>query len=528
MDEEIQQPLFDEAVMAVVAPAAPVTSAQEAGHTGEEEIDDELRAALSASNSNEVTPEQIDLIMARKEAWLEDNADPITIEEFAAIFHQLKLFAPDIPLDPDTAQGNQIRILFHLLWKEHRVIFAMNTRFYRARRDPPRWLMVILDLIDDKSPVKRPLRPIISPAFRHDGREGLGRISSSQINQGIFAACIAPKGTWGKTAKGFPRYTHIVPTGEIEITLRPEIEVKDAEKLAKQITDMETIRDELSISDWDMACILMEQSLTENGGHGMAYISDADACDYRKLEKNRKDGFAAGHHPDNRKRASDAINRLVHLWIRTDTLRVRQVDDKGKLSDVTANWREKFVTIRQTLDRQDSEATIGWYYEFGRSFTTFLQRPNHYIAYLLQATIALKASQESAKIVAHYIALRLRIDAQHGPAYDLAMGNLVGAVHLPYNEARAKETIQMNEATLRTCVKAGLFRIKTKDGDVLHATTPLTQLKAWTLAPQNLRGKALLKEWKRQKVIILAVPDIEQRYDRVRKNGRGREQIAGR
>jgi len=409
-------------------------------------------------------------------------------------------------------------------WQEGGLL-SFGDRFYGARPDEPpnkdllQWLGAIdwSDNQDAVIPPPRLQRQSISLAFRYDGREGLGRTSSSQVSQAVFSMCIAPKDAWSKTSKGFPLYTHTVPTGQIDLTLRPEIESKDPAQLAAQVKEMETIRDEVSIDDWDMACMLMEQSLTENGGRGRAYISDADACDYRKLEKNRKDGFASGHHPANRKRASDSINRLVHLWVRTDTLHINEVDDKGKLRSVPVNWREKYVTIRETLERQDTEIAIGWCYEFGRSFTTFLQRPNNYIAYLLQGTIALKGTQESAKKVAHYVALRLRVDAHNGAVYDLAMGKLVEATHLPYDENRAKRTIDLNEETLRTCVREGLFRIKAQNGDILHSESAAAMLKAWTLRDSSLRGKEMLNHWKRQKVLILAEFDIERRYDQYRR-----------
>jgi len=427
-------------------------------------------------------------------------------------------------LDVEQNRKHQVH---HWAWeREH--LLNWSWVLFRVSEDPPDWALKNLGL-DDAAPAPatfvsgdanialRLTRPTIAAGFRYDGREGLGRTSSSQISQAVFSMCIAPKDAWSKTSKGFPLYIHTVPTGQIDLTLRPEIESKDPMQLATQVKDMEKIRDEISIDDWDMACILMEQSLTENGGQGRAYISDADACDYRKLEKNRKDGFAAGHHPDNRKRASDSINRLVHLWVRTDTLHINEVDGKGKLRSVPVNWREKYITIRETLERQDTEIAIAWYYEFGRSFTTFLQRPNNYIAYLLQGTIALKGTQESAKKVAHYVALRLRVDAHNGAVYDLAMGKLVEATHLPYDETRAKRTIDLNEDTMRTCVREGLFRIKARNGDILHSGSAATVLKAWTLRDSNLRGKEMLKHWKRQKVLILAEPDIERRYDHYRR-----------
>jgi len=468
------------------------------------------------------------------------GSDTWTLEGDKAFWGEIEhLVAEKHPLWDEFAlaldvEGKRAAQIQRWAWeREH--LLPWGWILFNATKPPPDWLLGSLGVgngtADAPVVTLRPtrlLRPIVSPAFRHDGREGLGRISSSQISQGIFAACIASKEAWGKTSKGFPRYTHSVQSGEIEITLRPEVESKDEKKLAAQIGEMESIRDELSISDWDMACILMEQAIAENGGHGTAYISDAAACDYRKLEKNRKEGFAAGHHPDNRKRASDAINRLVHLWIRTDTLQVRQVDEKGKLGSVTVNWREKFITIRQTLDRQDTEATIGWRYEFGRSFTTFLQAPNRFVAYLLQGTIALKSTQGSAKRVAHYIALRLKVDAKNGAEYDITMGKLVEAAHLPYDEARIQRTIDQNEDTLRTCIREGLFRIKTQDGDILYSGSQPAMLAAWTLQDPNLKGKKLLMHWKGQKLLILAEPDIERRYDKHRGIGRtGKSAIHG-
>lgn len=505
-DDEIQQPLFDHEEM---ARAATQTAPALEGAVALDEMDDELRAVLTSSDGDTVTPAQRDLIGTRTDAWLETNADPITTDDFAAILQQLKLSVPGIPDVPEPATDDHIYILFRALWTEHRILLAPQRRvFYRVQTEPPRWLMELIGLVDDPTPAKPLPRPPIVQAFTHDGQPGLGRISSSQVSLAIYTACVAFKHEWGQTAKGFPRYTLKLPSGEIVLTLTPEVIVqKDVES---QVTAMNAIRDTLSIDDWELLSILMEQVLGSNSSDASAYITDARALDYRKIATKRSKGYSAGHFPVMRASVADSMHRLAHLHVRTDTLQVREAGADGRVRTVPVDWNERVVRVTGDVTRRDTDATLGWHYSFPAWFSTFLAPPNRYVGYLQQETIALHGSKQVAKRLAHYFSLHLRIHGQNSQRLERKASEIFDGARIPINWQRQRRTIDQLETPLRELVQRGLIRIEW-NGAILDATSP--DLDRWTAVPPSARGRHLLKDYLNQKIVIRADENIEGRYD---------------
>lgn len=409
-------------------------------------------------------------------------------------------------------EQNRFRQVHRWAWERERLL-SWTWILFRIAEEPPDWVLEKLDLDDTAKliwPHRLP-RPIISPAFRHDGREGLGRISSSQISLALFTACVAPKSEWDTTAKGFPRYVFTVPSGEVVVTLTPEVVVRS--DVTDQVTAMNKIRDELSVDDWDLLTILMEQVFAEGHSDASAFITDDTALDYRQIEPKRKGKYNVGHRPRPRARIDACLNRVAHLHVRTDTLHILEDTGKGKPRKVLFDCNEKVIKIKGDITRRDNDAAMGWAYEFGKTFTTFLHRPNNYVGYLLQGTVALDGRKETAKQLAHYLTIHTRIDAHNGRGMERFMGELIDGAKLPHNPKRPQRTIDDTEDALREVVKAGLYRFE-HGGKVFDADS--ADLDAWTALPKDAKGYGLLKTWQQQKVMIRAEPDIEARYDRYR------------
>lgn len=412
-------------------------------------------------------------------------------------------------LDVERNRSNQVH---HWAWeREH--LLGWTWILFKVSEEPPDWVLEKWGLSNSKTMVSPPrlARPIISPAFRHDGRAGLGRISSSQISLALFTACVVAKSEWDATAKGFPRFAFKVPSGEIVITLTPDVVVRA--DLSTQIVAMNKIRDELSIDDWELLTILMEQVFAEGRPDASAFITDDAVLDYRQIEPKRKGKYDVGHRPHHRARIDASLNRVAHMHIRTDTLHILEDTGKGKPHTVSVDWNEKVIKIKGDITRRDNDAALGWSYEFGKTFTTFLSRPNNYVGYLLQGTIALDGRKEAAKQLAHYLTIHMRINAKNGRGMERFMGELVDGAKLPYNPARPRRTIDGTEDALREVVKGGSYRFE-YGGQMFDATS--ADLDTWTAVPQNLKGYGLLKAWRQQKVVIRAEPDTEVRYDRYR------------
>lgn len=470
--------------------------------------------------------------------WHANNTIPISFDEWTPLNDEFDTFAATSGLterlatisDP-TEQG--------LLWSQALSAYEWETRGWvpnlfgsiprvcRPTTDVPAFMLAryssiaATDLRPKHAPGSAPSgdggrsvtpKPVISPAFIYDGRQGLGRISSSQISLALFTACVAPKSEWGATAKGFPRYVFTVPSGEVVIMLTPEVIVRG--DTADQVAAMNKIRDELSVDDWDLLTILMEQVFTDGRSDASAFITDDAVLNYRQIEQKKIGRYKIGHRPLPRARIDACLNRVTHLHIRTDTLHILEDAGKGKPRKVALDCNEKVIKIKGDITRRDDDAAMGWSYEFGKTFTTFLQPPNNYVGYLLQGTVALDGRKETAKQLAHYLTLHTRIDAKNGRSMERFMGELVDGAKLPHNPKRPQRTIDDTEDALREVVRAGLYRFE-HGGKMFDANS--ADLDVWTALPKNAKGYGLLKTWRQQKIAIRAEPDIEARYDRYRR-----------
>lgn len=131
------------------------------------------------------------------DAWLIENGDPITPDAFAALSKSLEL--------PTPTDDNYVGTLFRALWQAYRIIPASGGLFYRPRTEPLPWFAEIIGLADTDGVAKRLPRRSIAPAFVLGANKDVGHISSSQISEALFEACIAPKEAWSATTKsGWP------------------------------------------------------------------------------------------------------------------------------------------------------------------------------------------------------------------------------------------------------------------------------------------------------------------------------------
>lgn len=470
--------------------------------------------------------------------WHANNTIPISFDEWTPLNDEFDTFAETSGLNrrlaniSDPTQKGLLwsQALFAYEWETRGWVpnlFGAIPRVCRPTTDVPAFMLARYssiaetDLRPKHAPGSAPggnvgrsvtPKPLISPAFMYDGRKGLGRISSSQISLALFTACVAPKSEWSATTKGFPRYVFTVPSGEVVITLTPEVIVRG--DTDDQVAAMNKIRDELSVDDWDLLTTLMEQAFTEGRSDASAYITDDAVLDYRQIEPKRKGKYNVGHRPRQRARIDACLNRVAHLHIRTDTLHILEDTGKGKPRKVVFDCNEKVIKIKGNITRRDNDAVMGWSYEFGKTFTTFLRRPNNYVGYLLQGTVALDGRKETAKQLAHYLTIHTRIDAHNGRGMERFMGELIDGAKLPHNPSRPQRTIDDTEDALREVVRAGLYRFE-HGGKMFDADS--ADLDTWTALPKNAKGYGLLKTWQQQKVVIRAEPDIEARYDRYRR-----------
>lgn len=520
MDETLQQqPLITEG-------SIEATTAQQITGDMLDDVDDDLRGALMAVSSRELSPEQVQhlvgMLRERNDAWLEAHANPITTEEFASAVQQLRLAVPEIDLDrdPRNANDDHIRLLFRSLWREHRIILASNNRFYRARDEPPRWLMGLLGITDEEASVRRIPRRSIAPAFILGDHVGVGRISSSQISAALFEMCIAPKAAWEKTTKGFPRYVSCRGKAEIAFILRPE--VLDLKNLSAQVAAMDQICDDLSIRDWDIIAAMMAQVLRDGRPDATAFVYADTILDYRQVERKKgKDGYSAGHQRNMRLEVADSIQRFAHLYVTTKTLEIRRKKAHGKIEVDTVDWNEKVLQLHGNATRREDDAELAWQYSFGQWFTTFLENPNRFVAYILQRALAYHPiKQQWTKQLAHYLTLEMRKNADNGCELRRTVGELLKGAGITVDPRYPNKAKDRLEGAIRDVIRDGLFRVE-HDGKVLDASTPEAEIARWTATSKALPARNWFAAYSKEVVVFRTDPETEARYDeeiRHRKN----------
>lgn len=479
-------------------------------------LDEEVRALLAAGDETEISPEEqqhrVAVLSAHSDTWLQENADPLSTEEFATLLQQLKPSLPDMPKDPAHADDDHARLLFRSLWKEHRVIPASDLQFYRVRTDPPAWLMGMLGLTDSVEPSKRLARRSITSAFMVGGRTGVGRIPSSQISIGLFETCISPKDKWQTTAKGFPKYTSRQRDTEIAFLIRPETIERNGPALERQIREMEEIKQELSIRDWNSIAALMAQVISDNTPDARSFMYSDTILDYRGVERQKdRDGYSAGHQQNMRLAVGDSIHRLSHLYVVTKTLKVRRAVSNGRVEYDTVDWNEKVLQLHGNATRREDDVDLAWEYSFGQWFTTFLEKPNRFVAYLLQRALGYHpVKQQWTAHLANYLILEMRRNADNKRDRGLYIGDLMEKVAIPQTPRfpnRAKDRI---EKAIRDVVADGLFRIE-HDGKIIDACSP--ELAEWTAASRPLPSRNWFDTYKKEVVVFRADPETERHYD---------------
>ncbi len=459
------------------------------------------------------------------EDWLDANAEPIVEPKTLAAIDetvQAAMHAPQ-PIKDDTGTTIGHELFTRVLWEKHRVLDG-SPLWLRPKPGTviPVYVRHYYGLVEtgkrrgSLSGLRPPFGmsldtiPRITPAFSLENGESVGRISSSQVSQAQYRACVAPKSDWGATAKGYPKLTFTVPSGQIDIQIKPEFPRGDT----KEIKEMEAIRDELNVDDWEAMVMLQAQAMAERRPNGAAFIRDIDACDYQGLAKNVSGGKTSGHFSKNRKRFQDSMKRWAHLYVVTDTLQVSEIDGRGRKRQVVVEWREKALKINGNIARRDTDTILGWEYELGKTYTTFLTRPNSYIATLMQKAIELPGSYKSVKQLVHYLTIHFRANVKNGRGLERTMGEVLSGACLPANPTRQSRTIDATENTIRTAIEKGLIRLQT--GERLWDADSV-DLHTWTAVPVDLKGDRLFDAWKKQKVTFRAPASIEHEYDGYRK-----------
>jgi len=516
---ETQRPLFDKVDTARNnrADTTPTDTADTADTANDEGLDDELRAALAASDRGDPQTEDLDVLFARHDAWLDANADHITFEEVAAAFQQSRGDAPDIPPDPDTANDEGIKRLYRFLWEKHRIIVGTNSS-YRVRAEPPRWLKELLGLVDVE-PTKRPPRRSIAPAFSLQGRDHVGRISSSQVSDAIFEAFIAPKDRWETSSKGWPQYRCHRGNAEIFIRLRPE--AVDPKNIAAERAAMEQIRDELSVRDWDSLTALMAQVLRDGKPDAPSFVYADTLLDYRQVDRKKgRDGYTAGHQQNMRLEQAASIYRLAHIYAVTETLQIRRLDDKSKKVEYDpVDWNQKILKLGDSFTRRTDDAELAWEYHLGPWFTTFLEKPNRFVAYIWQKVLQYHPTKEQwTKQLAHYLTLELRKNADNGRELRRTVGELLDKAGIPVSPRYPNKAKDRLEQAVRDIVSDNLFRI-VHDGKVLEGACP--DIETWTASSKPLPARNWLEAYKKEVIVFRADPETELQYDGEIRRGKG-------
>lgn len=472
--------------------------------------------------------DSLDDVFARvtqAQEWVAANCDPIPSDEGTDRMHEA-VDALQAANQTKLTAGQMLDEVWRFCWERFGLVpypelindssqrsrLIVPASLGRPRVEPPLWFLELYGLVRKTSEISKAIAPSIAPAFLHDNRTGLGRISSSQISQCLFEACIAPKEEWDQTAKGFPCYRSRHGETEITYTLRPD--VVDPKNIAAEVEAMRQIRNEITVRDWDVLVAMMAQVLSEGRPDASAYIRADTILDYRHLErKTGKDGYSAGHHTDDRVAVADSVRRLSYLRVATETLKIREYGPNKSIRSTMVDWNEKILTLEGDAVRRDDDTTLAWRYSFGRWFTTFLRKPNRFIAYMFERPLAYNPyTQQWTKQLAYYLTLEMRKNADNGQALARCAGELLNGAKIPTDERfpnRAKDRL---EGAIRDLIKDGLFRVE-HNGQLLDSSSD--DIDDWTAAdPARLPARKWFGAYRKQGIVFRADPETEERYDR--------------
>ncbi len=457
--------------------------------------------------------------------WLLAHAQPIdSQDELKAINdtydHMLMTPVADVA---DVLKRN------HVMWETYRVLAPSHGQWpgseawIRPRNESvlPNFVRAYynLPLLDETSsdntdtrvsPLRLP-RPIISPAFRHDGREGLGRISSDQVTFGIYDALIAPKEKWEKTAKGWPIYRPDPTNNKLAIKVAPIVENRN--NLDAQRDEMWQIVRELSIADFDVIAMMMAQVLEEARNDGRAILPADTMLDYRGVgRRDGRDGYSAGRQPKLRVALSESVYRIAHLRITTDGFLIKEYNSKGGVMSSHMDINEPVLQLHSNYSRQRDDKTMLWEYSLGRWFTTFREKPNAFTAYMLERALSYHPTkQQWTKQLAYYLAFDMRRNADNGQELAGPISRFMDGARIPCDPRYALRAKDRFENSLRQVVKDGLIRI-VQDDNIIDASSP--EIDAWLPGGADaLKGRNWLGAYRKLRVRLRCDEDIEHRYD---------------
>lgn len=410
-------------------------------------------------------------------------------------------------------EQNRFRQVHRWAWERERLL-SWTWVLFRISEEPPDWVLETLGLGDTAKliwPHRLP-RPIISPAFRYDGREGLGRISSDEVTFGLYDALIAPKGEWVETAKGWPIFRPNPGSDRISIRVAPIIEHRN--NLDTQRAEMWNIVRELGVRDFDVIAIMMAQVLAEGRSDGRAILPADTILDYRGVgQRTDEDGYSEGRQPKLRSSIAESIYRIVHLRITTDGLPILEYDRKGRPTLSTIDFNEPVVELHSNYSRRRDDKTLFWEYSLGRWFTTYRRKPHAYTAYMLQRALGYNPkTQQWAKQLAYYLALELRRNADNGQELTRPISWFIDGARIPCEQRYAQKVRDRVEDGMRQITKDGLIRIVRGD-TIIDKSSPTVD--TWTPEGVNtLKGRDWLGAYRKLTVSIRCDEDTEHRYDR--------------
>jgi len=442
----------------------------------------------------------------RADEWIEQHSVDLTPEEWTTAWNAAR--AATHATQTSSSPVGAIFAALREAWQQFGYLPYNGLDLRRPTEKVPQWVLEAYLLV--KLPQRLP-RPIIAPAFMHDGREGLGRISSDQITFGLYDALIAPKDAWAKTAKGWPIYRPDPNSDTLAIRVFPVVE--NPNNLDAQRAEMWHIVQELGVSDFDVIAMMMAQVLVEGRSDGRAILLADTMLDYRGKSRRRdEDGHSAGHQPKLRANIAESVYRVAHLRITADALPLLTYNAKGGLAKSAMNINAPVVELHSNYSRQRDDKTLLWEYSLGRWFMTFREKPHAYTAYMLERALSYHPiKQQWAKQLAYYLALEMRRNADNGQELHRPAAWFIKGARIPCDQRYALKVKDRLEKGLRQLAKDGLIRI-VQDDDIIDASS--VALDQWSpKGTDDLKGRNWLGGYLKLNVGVRCDADTEGRYD---------------
>lgn len=466
----------------------------------------------------------------RAVGWVNKNCTPVKRSVWSALWdEQLGVNREvGVSLDSETLLRLQCG-----LWDKHGLLpNGQPFGYSKAKRTVPLWVIAACGLgAENLHPAVAAIETVASPPlFFLDAHEGLGRITTNQIAQALFAMCTSPlearqgavdhdaeladvRTGWSRTASGYPRFLFCMNDTRIAFLIQPET----ARRTDEEVREMNVIRDSLGDIDWETLVVLMERYHALQESKNSVDMGINQFLHARQLKPKRtKSGVLNGMQKSEALSMCDSIDRLANIWINPVSM-TRKVRVGRRVRDQQWSLYHKLLSVTALVAPEGEERTQAWRFKLGEWCSEFCDSPNRRIGYQWRQALLYHLKDEKyPKRLAYYFTFHFRQNARH-QVLIRSLGDLLDGANIPYTSRYPEKAVSRIEGAIKTLVRNKYVRLKDGEEWLFGPSATLDQWSAMTTTWPNgldLPCKNYLQVYLQRRLSFRADPVVEQFYER--------------